>query len=433
MATSRAGGRRGAATGTRCLDQRPRPLVHASAGAWWLDSSSYFLERKRDFSVSKSVLHDLLVECASARRAPTVRRLPVAVGQCPPRYSWPPTGPEMARLARLAALAQHLRPSHAAFGGGGDDGGGDDGDGGNGGNGGEELGVAEAVMTVILASDPEDRADGLAKLLRVLERGDAKEAATAVEAGAVEALAPLASRTGAVGDAESGAVAAALLGHLGVVTADASAAIVRLGLGSARALTPPASMKVAESATRPSVSDFAALCGAACAGPQATAAVAAEVSSSFLLPVAGHSEAAQDATFRQLLGALEADAAGPADGFTEARQLGRCHALRLLVAGDPIAADCALAAGLEMTMLRVLELCHGAARPLLWSVLALALAAVAENGGSLAEEGLLALAVADLDALQAAPAATDSGPVGSDFPAVHDPSRFTEHAHGVQH
>eukprot|EP01051_Picozoa_sp_SAG22_P011253 SAG22_NODE_1066_length_5744_cov_7.937290_1_plen_236_part_00 len=62
MTTSRAGGRRGGATGARCLDQRPRRLVHGGCA-----SSSNFLCSKRDFSVSKSVLHDSLILLGSAR------------------------------------------------------------------------------------------------------------------------------------------------------------------------------------------------------------------------------------------------------------------------------------------------------------------------------------------------------------------------------
>eukprot|EP01051_Picozoa_sp_SAG22_P010869 SAG22_NODE_1005_length_6077_cov_3.132653_5_plen_477_part_00 len=57
VATSRAGGRRGAATGTRCLDHRPRRLVHGGYAV-----QAIFYAGKRDFSVSKSVLHDLLVD-----------------------------------------------------------------------------------------------------------------------------------------------------------------------------------------------------------------------------------------------------------------------------------------------------------------------------------------------------------------------------------
>ena len=255
-----------------------------------------------------------------------------------------------AAVRRLACMAKHLQPKlqqqppsgssraptrhlAALFGDDSDD----DSDGGSDG---DDLDVAEAVMTLILAGELEDREDALAKLHRAMIVGGAAQAEAAVEAGAVEALAPLAA--GAVAQqAGSGAeLAAALLGQLAIVTAEASATIVRLGLGSAKALTPPAAMKLERSATRPSAEAFAALCGAACAGPAATAAVAAgvaELGQPFLVP-AETSAATLDSLFHSLLGQLEAAHAETADELDAARLLGCCHALRLLVVGDPVTA-----------------------------------------------------------------------------------------------
>ena len=92
--------------------------------------------------------------------------------------------------------------------------------------------------------DAEERGDGLARVRRALRAGGAAEAGEAVEAGLVEALAPLATGAAVAAAGGGGLAAAGLLSHLGLLTAAAPAAAIRAGLASARALPPPAAMKV---------------------------------------------------------------------------------------------------------------------------------------------------------------------------------------------
>ena len=265
--------------------------------------------------------------------------------------------------------------------------------------------VAELVITLMLAEGREERREALLKLERQLDRCSEADAEAAMEAGVVHVLTPIAVVTGDAEWDRAAAVAANILATLSLLTRDGSMGDSPRDASRLVKLIPPAVMKVAgRGVGAPSPTLFAALCGAAFAGDGVARATAVDITargSTFFNPSPKDlSTAVATANAKALVGLISSE--GGRDGsFADARVLGACHALRLLVSGDAATAAGAMEAGLAQVVASEIGVQHGVARPLLWACLASTLHALPSDQLDLPRvlsAQLLQPALLDLDA-----------------------------------
>lgn len=270
--------------------------------------------------------------------------------------------------------------------------------------------VAELVITLMLADDREERREALLKLELQLDRCSEADAEAAMEAGVVHVLAPIATVTGDAEWDRAAAVAANILATLSLLTRDGSTGDSPRDASRLVKLVPPAVMKVAgRGVGTPSPTLFAALCGAAFAGNGVARATAVDIvargSSFFNPPQKDLSAAVALSNTKALIGLISSEG-GHNGSFADARVLGACHALRLLVSGDAATAAGAIEAGLAQVVASEIGVQHGVARPLLWACLASTLHALPSDQLDLPRvlsAQLLQPALLDLDARGADP------------------------------